>query len=92
MSKLKETKRKAFNFLRSYYDVYNQLEKDSDKLSFLDAILNKQFLNEDPKDLEFLPKLCYEGQRHAIESSIKGWIKASKTSVTDTPRTDPPTD
>ena len=40
---LKETKRKAFNFLRSYYDVYNELEKDSDKLSFLESILNKQF-------------------------------------------------
>ena len=88
---LKETKRKAFNFLRSYYDVYNQLEKDSDKLSFLESILNKQFLNENPKGLEFVPNLCYESQRHAIESSVKGWLRANNTDIMTNPPTDPPT-
>ena len=88
---LKETKRKAFNFLRSYYDVYNQLENDSDKLSFLDSILNKQFLNEDPVNLEFIPKLCYESQRHAIESSVKGWLRVSNNNPLTNPPTDPPT-
>ena len=92
---MKKTKRKAFNFLRSYFDVLNELEKDSDKLSFLTSIINKQFLNEDPNELKFIAKLCYESQRHSIESSVKGWIRANKTDlqgyVLDTPRTDPPT-
>ena len=89
---LKKTKRKAFNFLRSYFDVYNQLEKDSDKLKFLDSILNKQFLNEDPVDLEFVPNLCYESQRHAIESSVKGWLRVNNIDVMTDPTIDPTTD
>lgn len=89
---LKKTKRKAFNFLRSYFDVYNQLEKDSDKLSFLDSILNKQFLNEDPVNLKFIPNLCYESQRHAIESSVKGWLRVNNTDVMTNPTTDPTLD
>jgi uncharacterized phage protein (TIGR02220 family) len=93
---MKQTKRKAFNFLRSYFDVINELPKDCDKLSFLMSIINKQFLNEDPEDLNFIAKLCYESQRHSIESSVKGWIRANKTdlqgNLLDTPTTNPPTD
>ena len=51
---IKPTKRKAFNFLRSYFDVFNELETDADKLDFLTSIINKQFLNEDPKELNFI--------------------------------------
>ena len=87
----KKTKRKAFSFLRSYFDVINELEKDSDKLDFLLAILNKQFLNEDPSKLKFVPKLCYESQRHAIEASVKGWLRASKTDLQGNPLTLPTT-
>jgi len=85
---LKPTKRKAFNFLRSYYDVLNELQNDKDKLNFLLAIMNKQFLDEDPKDLNFIVNLCYASQKHAIESSVKGWKRVNK----DNPMTDPPTD
>jgi len=88
---MKQTKRKAFNFLRSYFDVLNELPKDSDRLSFLMSIINKQFLNQDPKDLDFIAKLCYESQRHSIESSVKGWIRANKTNLQGNPLTDPPT-
>lgn len=84
---IKPTKRKAFNFLRSYFDVLNELENDSDKLNFLLSVINKQFLNEDPKGLNFIVNLCYESQRHQIEQSVKGWERASK----DTLRTTPPT-
>ena len=88
---MKPTKRKAFNFLRSYFDVLNELKEDKDKLDFLMSIINKQFLNEDPKELDFLVKLCYESQRHPIESSVKGWIRANKTDVKGNPITDPTT-
>ncbi len=88
---MKKTKRKAFNFLRSYFDVLNELKEDSDKLSFLTSIINKQFLNEDPKDLGFIANLCYESQRHSIESSVKGWIRVANTNLEGNPMTDPMT-
>ena len=92
MSKnLKPTKRKAFNFLRSYFDVLNELEKDDDKLNFLLSIINKQFLDEDPKDLNFIVNLCYESQRHAIESSVKGWKRVNKEVPPSNPTTHPTT-
>ena len=78
---IKPTKRKAFNFLRSYFDVLNEIPKDKDKLDFLMAVINKQFLNEDPEDLNFLVNLCYESQRHQIESSVKGWERASNETL-----------
>ena len=49
---MKLTKRKGFNFFRSYYDVYNELEKDKDKLQFIEALLNRQFLGIKPTNLK----------------------------------------
>lgn len=86
---MKPTKRKAFNFLRSYFDVLNHLENDADKLSFLLSIINKQFLDEDPKDLNFIVKLCYDSQRHSIEKSVKGWKIASSTDLIGNPLAPP---
>ena len=86
---VKPTKRKAFNFLRSYYDVLNELKEPDDKLNFLISIIDKQFIDEDPKELNFIVNLCYESQRHAIESSVKGWKRASKTDLIGNPMTDP---
>ena len=83
----KLTRRKAFNFLRSYFDILNELEKDSEKLNFLLSIINKQFLDIDPEGLSFVENLCYESQRHQIESSVNGWKRVNK----DTPITDPTT-
>lgn len=88
---MKPTKRKAFNFLRSYFDVLNELETDKDRLGFLLSIVNKQFLDEDPSNLNFIVNLCYESQRHAIEQSVKGWKRASKTTTMADPSTTPPT-
>lgn len=82
---IKKTKRMAFNFLRSYFDVLTQLENDKDKLDFLTAIINKQFLDEDPKDLGFISNLCYESQRHAIEKSVNGWKTAKNTDLKGAP-------
>jgi len=90
---MKKTKRKAFNFLRSYFDVFNKLQTDEDKLTFITAILNKQFLNEDPVDLKFPVDLAWDSQINAIDSSVKGWIRAEKTDLQgnriDTPTTPP---
>lgn len=81
----KPTKRKAFSFLRSYFDVLNELEKDSDKLSFLLSVINKQFLDKDPIDLNFVVNLCYESQRHIIEKSVKGYKDKTKNDLIGNP-------
>ena len=81
----KPTKRMAFNFLRSYFDVLNKLEDDKQKLDFLLSIINKQFLDIEPEGLDFLVDLCYESQRHAIEKSVKGWKTANKTDLQGNP-------
>ena len=47
---IKLTKRKGFNFFRSYYDVYNELSS-KDKVAFMDALLDRQFLGVKPKTL-----------------------------------------
>ncbi len=89
---MKLTKRKGFNFFRSYWDVYNELE-DSDKLAFIDALLNKQFLGVDPKDLTGMAKFAYISQTHSIESQVKGYEAKMKSILnpTHTP-TEPPTE
>lgn len=84
---IKKTKRKAFNFLRSYFDVLNELQNDQDRLSFLMSIINKQFLDEDPKELNFLVNLCYESQRHSIETSVNGWKTATNNTLLGDPLT-----
>ena len=81
----KPTKRKAFNFLRSYYDVLNELGNDKDKLNFLLAILNKQFTDEDPNGLNFIVNICYESQRHSIEQSVRGYKQKMKTDLLGNP-------
>lgn len=83
----KLTKRKAFNFLRSYFDVLNEIPKDEDKLTYLLAVINKQFLDEEPEGLNFIVNLCYESQRHQIEESVKGWERATNQTLKDTPLT-----
>ena len=45
---MKLTKRKGFNFFRSYYDVYNELETDKDKVAFLNALLDSPKLPATP--------------------------------------------
>lgn len=88
---MKLTKRKAFNFLRSYFDVLNELDNDADKLAFLMAVINKQFLNEEPQ-LEGLVKFAYISQINAIEKSVKGWQDATGQELTgnyDTPTNTP---
>lgn len=81
----KPTKRKAFSFLRSYFDVLNQIPDDKDKLSFLLAVINKQFLDEDPENLSFISNLSYESQRHSIEKSVKGYKDKTKTDLLGNP-------
>ncbi len=69
---MKKTKRKGFNFFRSYYDVYNELS-DKDKLAFIEALLDKQFLGINPEGLEGMAKFAWISQVNSIDSQVKGY-------------------
>ena len=79
----KETKRKGFNFFRSYYDVYNELESNKDKVEFIDALLDRQFLGIKPLELKGMAKFAYISQTNSIDSQVKGY--EDKTGIILTP-------
>lgn len=85
---IKLTKRKGFNFFRSYYDVYNELETNEDKIAFIDALLDRQFLGVKPENLKGMAKFAYISQTNSIDSQVKGY--EDKTGVKLYP-TEPPT-
>ena len=70
---VKLTKRKGFNFFRSYYDVYNELESDSDKVAFMNALFDRQFLGIKPTNLKGMAKFAYISQTNSIDSQVKGY-------------------
>ena len=80
----KKTHRKGFNFFRSYYDVYNELNKD-DKVKFMDALLDRQFLGVKPEGLTGMSKFAYISQAHSIDSQVKGYEDKTKTKLLTTP-------
>ena len=77
---MKLTKRKGFNFFRSYYDVYNELEP-KDKVAFMDALLDMQFQGVKPKGLTGMAKFAYISQTNSIESQVKGYEDKTKTKL-----------
>lgn len=79
---MKKTKRKGFNFFRSYFDVYNELP-EADKLPFIDALLNKQFLGVNPEGLTGMAKFAWISQSNSIETQVKGF--ETKTGIKLTP-------
>ncbi len=85
---VKLTKRKGFNFFRSYYDVFNELESNEDKLAFIEALLDRQFLGIKPTNLKGMAKFAYISQTNSIDSQVKGY--EDKTGDILTP-TEPPT-
>jgi len=79
---MKLTKRKGFNFFRSYFDVYNELENDKDKVAFIDALLDRQFLGLKPTELNGMAKFAYISQTNSIDSQVKGYEDKTKTKLT----------
>lgn len=76
---MKLTKRKGFNFFRSYFDVYNELENDADKVAFMDALLERQFMGIKPKNLKGMAKFAYISQTNSIDNQVKGYEDKTKT-------------
>lgn len=81
---MKLTKRKAFKFYRSYYDVFNELDKDKDKLAFITALLDRQFLGVKPEGLEGMAKFAYISQINSIDSQVTGYEAKTGKELTPT--------
>jgi uncharacterized phage protein (TIGR02220 family) len=79
---VKLTKRKGFNFFRSYFDVYNELDNVQDKVEFIDALLNRQFLGVKPTELKGMAKFAYISQTNSIDSQVKGYEDKTKNILT----------
>jgi hypothetical protein len=78
---VKLTKRKGFNFFRSYFDVYNELESKDDKVAFMDALLERQFMGVKPTKLKGMAKFAYISQTNSIDSQVKGYEDKTKTKL-----------
>jgi len=66
-----QPERTGFRFYRSYYDVMLELP-EAEQLSFLKAILEKQFFGAEPT-LTGMAKFAYISQKHSIDKQVKGW-------------------
>ena len=72
-----KVERKAFNFYRSYYDVFKQLE-DVEKLQFIKALLERQFTGIEPNGLSQMANFAYVSQKHNIDAQVEGWENKTK--------------
>lgn len=81
---MKLTKRKGFNFFRSYFDVYNELDRES-KVDFMDALLERQFMGIKPDGLKGMAKFAYISQTNSIDSQVKGYEDKTGTKLLNTP-------
>jgi len=75
--------RQGFNFYKSYYDVYKEMNPKN-RLAFMDALLKKEFENEE-SDLKGMAKFAYLSQKHSIDKQVKGYIDKLKAINKDTP-------
>lgn len=82
--------RKGFNFYASYFDVFNELDKDKDKIQFIEALLKRQFHGVEPTTLKGMAKFAYVSQKHSIDQQVKGW--EDKTGEALHPPIEPPTE
>lgn len=73
--------RKGFNFYKSYFDVYNELSTNEDKVAFMDALLQRQFFGTEPLKLKGMSKFAYISQKYNIDAQVKGFEDKTKTKL-----------
>ncbi len=70
------TKRKAFNFYRSYFEVAQQVPKKY-QAAFLLAILNYQFEGKEPSSTKGF-ELAWISQKHSLDKQLEGYKHGKK--------------
>jgi hypothetical protein len=79
------SQRDGFTFYKSYYDVFKELS-DKDKIQFIEALLDKQFIGKEPTDLKGMANFAYLSQKHSIDKQVKGWEDKKGIKLTPLPR------
>jgi hypothetical protein len=79
------SQRDGFTFYKSYYDVFKELN-DKDKVQFIEALLDKQFIGKEPTDLKGMANFAYLSQKHSIDKQVKGWEDKKGMKLTPLPR------
>lgn len=79
------SQRDGFTFYKSYYDVFKELN-DKDKIQFIEALLDKQFIGKEPTDLKGMANFAYLSQKHSIDKQVKGWEDKKGLKLTPLPR------
>jgi len=74
------SKRQAFSFFVSYYEVAKELS-EKDRSAFLWAICQKQFEGIEP-NLSGIANFAYIGQKHNIDSQVTGYETKTKVKLT----------
>ena len=74
------SQRKAFNFYLSFFEVFEELPNDKEKLAFIKALLNKQFYGEEP-NLSGIAKFAYISQKQVINQQVEGWENKTGTTL-----------
>ena len=69
-------KKNQFKFYKSYWDIFNQLNSDKEKVEFIEILNNVHFFNQHinsikPKTQNL--KLAFASIKHSLEASIKGY-------------------
>ena len=71
-----ENRVNRFPFFYSYYTAYKALQKDSDKVKFIDAVMRYAFFGEEPELPEFLDSM-FELARPNIDQSVKNALQGT---------------
>ncbi len=74
--KMHKDKRLAFNFMENYYQVYKRLS-DKQKVIFMDALLEVQFLDIKIADVKFdngMTDMAFHSILHHVQSTIDGYL------------------
>jgi hypothetical protein len=58
---------------------------DKDKVYFIDALFDRQFLGVKPTNLKGMAKFAYISQTNSIDSQVKGYEDKTKTKLLYTP-------
>ena len=74
------SQRKAFNFYLSFFEVFEELPNDKEKISFIKALLYKQFYGQEPS-LTGMAKFAYISQQQVINQQVEGWEHKTKTTL-----------
>jgi hypothetical protein len=80
--------RQGFNFFKSYFDVYRELN-DKDKVKFMDALLERQFWGIEPEGLKGMSNFAFISQKHSIDAQVKGYEDKMETKLFN-PNAPPP--